>query len=73
MTDKEDDERLRIVKEVERVLRGRAKCGALENELDFLMGASAVLDAIGLWPPPPRWVFASLRGDSVLDWLDEEE
>ena len=64
-------DRDKIIKEVEDVLRERNLWGATESEVDFIIGASTVLHAIGLWPPPPRWIMRPMCGEKILG--DEEE
>jgi hypothetical protein len=58
---------IEICKEVTKTLRRRKAFGALESEVDFIMGASAALHALGYWPPPVNWIIAPMRGDSILE------
>jgi hypothetical protein len=60
-----------IIEKIEETLKIRNNNGSTESEVDFIAGAMAALQALGFWPPPPRWVFAPMRGDSVLDWKKE--
>ena len=62
-----------IIEHVESVMVARFDNDALDDEPDFLMGASAVLQAIGLWPPPPRWAFLPLKADYSLVELVKKE
>ena len=61
-----------IIEHVESVMIDRFDNDALDDEPDFLTGASAVLEAIGAWPPPPRWVLLSMRGDSLVELIKKE-
>jgi len=67
----EEEQRQAVIKAVEEVLLQRSKHGALENEIDFLMGAGAAMQALGVWPIPPRWVFIPMHGDSLVEFLQK--
>ena len=64
-----------IIEHVESVMVDRFDNDVLDDGPDFLMGASAVLQAIGLWPPPPRWVHHLLfimPNYSVIELIKKE-
>jgi len=56
-----------LVAGVEAALKERYKNGVVESEIDFLCGAMSAAETLGHWPPPPLWIFSSVRGDSIIE------
>lgn len=75
--ERKDAFRDEVIKEVERTLQGRIDNNVLNDETDFLMGASAVLKVANMLifgeseensmsMMPPNWMFSAIRGESIL-------
>ncbi len=78
------DVKEKIIKDVEKSLIGRDKSGALKSEVDFIMGAVAVMRIVNMELyeaseeesmdcMPPKWFVWIMSGRSIVEEIKKEK